>query len=41
MNHTLHLVAIAKAAGILINWDDFSVFQNTSRRLPSVSEWKG
>jgi len=23
-NHTLHLVAIAKAAGIVINWDDFS-----------------
>ncbi len=23
-NHTIHLVAIARAAGILINWDDFS-----------------
>ena len=23
-NHTLHLVAIARAAGILVNWDDFS-----------------
>jgi len=23
-NHTIHLVAIAKSAGILINWDDFS-----------------
>src|SRR5690606_5783881 len=23
-NHTLHLVAIAQAAGIAINWDDFS-----------------
>ena len=23
-NHTMHLVAIARAAGILINWDDFS-----------------
>ncbi len=23
-NHTLHLVAIARAAGIIINWDDFS-----------------
>ena len=22
-NHTIHLVAIAKAAGITINWDDF------------------
>ena len=23
-NHTLHLVAMARAAGIVINWDDFS-----------------
>ncbi len=23
-NHTLHLVAIAKAAGVIVNWDDFS-----------------
>ena len=23
-NHTMHLVAIARAAGIIINWDDFS-----------------
>ena len=23
-NHTIHLVAIAKAAGIIINWDDFA-----------------
>ncbi|MBB5213618.1 phosphogluconate dehydratase [Parapusillimonas granuli] len=23
-NHTLHLVAVARAAGIVINWDDFS-----------------
>ena len=23
-NHTIHLIAIAKAAGIIINWDDFS-----------------
>jgi phosphogluconate dehydratase len=23
-NHTLHLVAMAQAAGILVNWDDFS-----------------
>ena len=22
-NHTLHLVAMARAAGILIDWDDF------------------
>jgi len=24
-NHTLHLVAIARAAGIVINWDDFHI----------------
>ena len=23
-NHTIHLVAMARAAGVLINWDDFS-----------------
>jgi phosphogluconate dehydratase len=23
-NHTIHLVAMAYAAGVLINWDDFS-----------------
>ncbi|NVJ60920.1 MAG: phosphogluconate dehydratase [Gammaproteobacteria bacterium] len=23
-NHTLHIVAIARAAGIIVNWDDFS-----------------
>jgi phosphogluconate dehydratase len=23
-NHTLHIVAIAQAAGVLVNWDDFS-----------------
>ncbi|STU65446.1 phosphogluconate dehydratase [Klebsiella variicola] len=23
-NHTMHLVAMARAAGIIINWDDFS-----------------
>jgi phosphogluconate dehydratase len=23
-NHTIHLIAIAKAAGIIVNWDDFS-----------------
>ena len=23
-NHTIHIIAIAKAAGIIINWDDFS-----------------
>lgn len=27
-NHTMHLVAIARAAGIIINWDDFSDISN-------------
>jgi phosphogluconate dehydratase len=33
-NHTLHLVAIAKAAGIVINWDDFS---ELSAVVPSIT----
>ncbi len=32
-NHTLHLVAIAQAAGIAINWDDFS---DLSAVVPSL-----
>ncbi|GGD64181.1 phosphogluconate dehydratase [Lacimicrobium alkaliphilum] len=27
-NHTMHLVAVARAAGFLINWDDFSDISN-------------
>ncbi|MBO6516099.1 MAG: phosphogluconate dehydratase [Bacteroidia bacterium] len=34
-NHTLHLVAIAKAAGIRINWDDFS---DLSDVVPSITK---
>src|SRR3981081_4552827 len=33
-NHTLHLVAIAKAAGIVIDWDDFS---KLSAVVPSIT----
>ena len=33
-NHTLHLVAIAKAAGISINWQDFS---DLSEVIPSIT----
>lgn len=33
-NHTLHLVAIAKAAGLIIDWDDFS---NLSAVVPLVT----
>ncbi len=32
-NHTIHLIAIAKAAGITINWDDFS---ELSQIIPSL-----
>jgi len=28
-NHTIHLIAIARAAGIIINWDDFDEVSNT------------
>jgi phosphogluconate dehydratase len=34
-NHTMHWVAIAKAAGILINWDDFA---ELSAVVPSVTQ---
>jgi phosphogluconate dehydratase len=32
-NHTLHLIAIAKAAGIQITWDDFSALSDV---IPSI-----
>ena len=32
-NHTLHLIAIAKSAGIIINWQDFS---DLSSVIPSL-----
>ena len=33
-NHTIHLVAIARAAGIIINWNDFD---NLSRAIPLLT----
>jgi phosphogluconate dehydratase len=33
-NHTIHLVAIARAAGVIINWDDFS---DLSRIVPLLA----
>ncbi|PWG74283.1 phosphogluconate dehydratase, partial [Enterococcus hirae] len=33
-NHTMHLVAIARAAGIIINWDDFD---RLSKIIPSLT----
>lgn len=35
-NHTLHLVAMAKAAGVLINWDDFSELSDVIPLLARV-----
>ena len=32
-NHTIHLVAVARAAGILINWDDFSALSRATPLL--------
>lgn len=34
-NHTLHIVAIARAAGILVSWDDFS---ELSEVVPSITK---
>ena len=35
-NHTLHLVAIAKAAGIVIDWDDFDVLSDVIPLLTRI-----
>ncbi|MGR6874313.1 phosphogluconate dehydratase [Pseudomonas sp. HK3] len=35
-NHTIHLIAIARAAGIIINWDDFSLLSSTIPLLARV-----
>ena len=35
-NHTIHLIAIAKAAGIQINWDDFATLSNISPLLTRI-----
>lgn len=35
-NHTLHLVAIARAAGIIINWDDFDQLSDVVPLLARV-----
>ncbi|WP_104689622.1 phosphogluconate dehydratase [Helicobacter felis] len=35
-NHTIHLVAIAKAAGIIINWDDFDAISQMTPLLARV-----
>lgn len=35
-NHTIHLIAIARAAGIIINWDDFNDVSETVPLLTRV-----
>jgi len=35
-NHTIHLIAIARAAGILINWDDFSAISKITPRIARI-----
>lgn len=35
-NHTLHLVAIARAAGIIINWDDFDELSGVIPQLTRI-----
>lgn len=35
-NHTMHLVAIARAAGYLINWDDFAELSSVTPMLTKI-----
>jgi phosphogluconate dehydratase len=35
-NHTIHMVAIARAAGIIINWDDFDALSNVVPLLARI-----
>lgn len=35
-NHTIHLIAIARAAGFIINWDDFDALSNAVPLLARV-----
>jgi len=35
-NHTIHLIAIARAAGIIINWDDFDALSKTIPLLTKI-----
>jgi phosphogluconate dehydratase len=34
-NHTMHLIAIARASGIVLNWDDFD---NLSKAIPLIAK---
>jgi phosphogluconate dehydratase len=35
-NHTMHLVAVARAAGLIINWDDFSELSKATPLLTRI-----
>mgnify|MGYP000088374063 CR=1 FL=1 len=35
-NHTMHLVAMAKAAGIIVNWDDFDALSSVTPLLTKI-----
>ncbi|GLR69706.1 phosphogluconate dehydratase [Agaribacter marinus] len=35
-NHTMHLVAVARAAGLIINWDDFSDISSATPLLTRI-----
>ncbi len=35
-NHTMHLVAVARAAGLIINWDDFSDISSVTPLLTRI-----
>lgn len=35
-NHTIHIIAIAKAAGVIVNWDDFSDVADVVPQLTRV-----
>ncbi|HTQ99806.1 MAG TPA: phosphogluconate dehydratase [Candidatus Acidoferrum sp.] len=35
-NHTIHLVAVARAAGILINWDDFAALSKATPLMARI-----
>jgi len=34
-NHTIHLIAMARAAGVLIDWDDFAELSAVVRCWPA------
>lgn len=35
-NHTMHLIAVARAAGYIVNWDDFSDLSNATPLLTRI-----